>query len=870
MSERTKRHIWPVSLATALAVVGVMAAFIVLTSAPGAAQAQQGLCDTASGATLEALIDAGVCPADPGDGTDPGNGNGTDPGNGNGTDPGNGNGNGNGDGNGDQTASASSMSSSSNSSGAAVRLTLTIAAADMENLSAGDRIEIYLEDDYGVPDSISPSNVYFRVPGGNISVNGGGRVNAADVNVDDGDHFGGDDDYAIAILVPDMDPRDDFFGYPSAGADLNVVIDVGAGITNPTEEGDHSVGYSILTGTEGDNDDDGPEVSGANIATDSSDEIIGTSTMRTQAKVSLSDEDNTRGYELTVTGTGFNNGTTADVWVLSGGAEPASCADLIDNARSSKAGSALVETNDKAVVTFEVTVPTFRAGPDNHVCMVDGESRHSSDVDQFELEPSIRVVPSSASSGDIVNIFAQDFPMGGAGFDSIEISDQVIKTSGPSLNADGSVTVSLEIPGQLPDGTPLQGTVRVDASWGGTSEDAKITVTGSELSASQSDVLPNETITITGNGFGSQTCIPVSDITLDNVPVMVDDESAGACTDTRGDNISSNDLEFSNAVGVSNAGQFVATITMWPAISGTNPTLISGSHALSVIDSQGFVGATSVSIAEPTVTITPSVLGPRDYLVVTGANWPVDNLDNPVNVPVSIEIADYGQARTYPVYADNAGRFSVEHRVHRNVAIPSTNQVKASFGDVVKVGSYSVPAATVTVTPAQAQPGDLVTISATDMPVYTAADQVKIGGTEFNDPGVNTDRDGNITIDGLLVPGLDPGTYSVLLNVNGTIAIGSIDVQAEDSASGPGAMLPDALSELGDNLVRVFHFNGVDKSWDFYDPRPDFAELNTLTTMVNGEPYWILVSEGQDGVLLNNKSKDLTCVGGDCWNQIVW
>ena len=854
MSNKTRRRIWPVSLVMSIAIIGALAAFVVLAVNPGATNAHEDD-DHAAACAAMTPIERGIhdalnpndpCP-EPGTTPDPTPPPTTPP----------------------DTGAAGSMVSSSNSSGAAVRLTLTIAAADMENLSAGDRIEIYLEDDFGVPDSISPSNVYFRVPGGNISVNGGGRVNAADVDIDDGDHFGGDDDYAIAILVPDMDPRDDFFGYPSAGSDLNVVIDVGAGITNPTEEGDHSVGYSILTGTEGDNDDDGPEVSGVDIATDS-DGIIGTSTMRTQAKVSLSDEDNTRGYELTVTGSGFNNGTTADVWVLSGGGEPASCADLIDNAGSSKAGSALVETNDKAVVIFEVTVPTFRAGPDNHVCMVDGESRHSSDVDQFELEPSIRVVPSSASSGDIVNIFAQDFPMGGAGFDSIEISDQVITRSGPSLNADGSVTVSLEIPGQLPDGTPLQGTVRVDASWGGTSEDAKITVTGSELSASQSDVLPNETITITGNGFGSQTCIPVSDITLDNVPVMVDEESAGACTDTLGDNDERNDLEFSNAVGVSNAGQFVATITMWPAISGTNPTLISGSHALSVIDNQGFIGETTVSIAEPTVTITPSVLGPRDYLVITGANWPVDNLDNPVNVPVSIEIADYGPARTYPVYADNAGRFSVEHRVHRNVAIPSTNQVKASFGDVVKVGSYSVPAATVTVTPAQAQPGDLVSISATDMPVYTAADQVKIGGTEFNDPGVNTDRDGNITIDGLLVPGLDPGTYSVLLDVNGTIAIGSIDVQAEDSASGPGAMLPDALSELGDRLVRVFHFNGVDKSWDFYDPRPDFAELNTLTTMVSGEPYWILVSEGQDDVVLNNRSRTLTCVGGDCWNQIVW
>ena len=858
MTNKTRKHLWPVSLVMSIGIIGALAAFLVLASNPGDTQAHgagdhpnQGWPACADMTDAQQAIHNGIHENIGSHGTmDPCPTPGTNGGTGGGT-----------------AASASTMASSSNTSGAAVRLTLTIAAADMEDLSAGDRIEIYLEDDYGVQDPISPSNVYFRVPGGNISLNGGGRVNAADVDINDGDHFGGDDDYAIAILVPDMDPRDDFFGYPSAGADLNVVIDAGAGVTNPTEDGTHSVGYSILTGTEDDND--GPEVSGANIGTDS-DGIVGTSTMRTLAKISLSDEDQIRGYELTVTGTGFNNGTTADVWVLSGGAEPASCADLINNAGSSKAGSALVGTDDKAVVTFEVTVPTFMAGPDNHVCMVDGESRHSSDVDQFELEPSIRVVPKTASSGDIINIFAQDFPTdSGIALDYIEISDQVITMSGPSLNSDGSATVSLEIPGQLPDGTPLQGTVRVDASWGGKSKNSMITVTGSELSVSESDVLPNETITITGNGYGSQTCIPVSAITLDNVPVMVDAESAGSCTDTGGDNNPDNDITFSNAVEVSNAGQFVATITLWS--SGTsNPTLIAGIHTLSVEDSRGFTGDTTLAIPEPTVTITPDVVGPRDYLVVTGENWPMDNPDNPLTVAVTVEIDDYGPGRTYPLYADNSGRFTVEHRVNRNVAIPSTNQVTATYESVVKVGSFSVPAATVTVTPSVAQPGDLISISATDMPVYTAADQVKVGGTEFNDPGVNTDRDGNITIDDLLVPGLDPGTYSVLLKVRDTIAIGEIEVQAEDSAAGPGAMLPDALSELGDNLVRVFHFNDVDKSWDFYDPRSDFADLNTLTEMVNGEPYWILVSESQADGLLNNKSRDLTCVGGDCWNQIVW
>ena len=42
--------------------------------------------------------------------------------------------------------------------------------------------------------------------------------------------------------------------------------------------------------------------------------------------------------------------------------------------------------------------------------MVDGEGRMSdTDVEDFNLEPSIKVVPSSVASGDTVNVFAQDY-----------------------------------------------------------------------------------------------------------------------------------------------------------------------------------------------------------------------------------------------------------------------------------------------------------------------------------------------------------------------------------------------------------------------------------------------------------------------------
>ena len=859
MNSKTRKRIWPVSLVMALAVIGMMAV-IALSTNPGMAQAQ-GLCDTASGATLQALIDSGVCPDTNGGGGDDAGLCDTATG---------------------DTLQAlidsgvcmadmddvatvgDKIESDSSSGGAAPEFQVVIDSLPM-SLPVGSSIVLYLEDDYQEPSTIPAGSVYFVAEPPSAPTGNGARVyTIITPKIDTDAYFDADkDDISIRVFIPDMctNATDACEGPngPMVGQKLTMVVEDSSGIRNPTEAGSHSAAYAILGPTDS---VPGP----AAVAKDF--ELL------TLPKIGLSDVDNIRGYELTITGSGFNNGTSASAYVLQAASAPADCAALVANSASTKIGSGLVATDDTVVITAEVTVPTFGAGNINQICMVDGENRYSSDIDDFKLEPSIKVVPNEVNSGDTVNVFAQDYPAGSGGFVELKLAGQVVHSPTVSTVAvrstsltDGAATATFDVPGSV-GGKPLQGTVRVDATWGTTTEDTKITVAGSELTPSVSEVLPNESITISGNGYGSQTCINVAKITLDNVAVQVDSESTIKCSTGTGDSATTFD-----AVEVSNSGQFVATITLWPRdLTSSNPTLTSGSHELRVTDTQGFTGSSRLTIEGTTIAVLPDVVGPRDYVAITGENWPVDNSNNSNSGLIKIEISEGGRTRSYSVYADNRGRFNIEHRVSKDVAIPSTNQVKGSYGDgeIVEVGNFVVPAATVTVTPSSAQPGDQVSLSATDMPVYASADYVKIGGTVFNDPGANTDIDGNITIDGVLVPGLDPGIYSVVINIDGTVAIGELEVLAEDSARGAGAELPGALEPLGGNLVRVFHFNGVSKAWDFYDPRPDFAELNTLTTLVNGEPYWILVSEGQNDALLNNKSRDLTCVGGDCWNQIVW
>ena len=831
MSNKTRKRLWPVSLVMAVAVVGVVAAFLMVASSPNSAQAHGGATGDAHcqgmNDFLQDLHDAAAA----GDHTcdDPPTPEPTEP---------------------PTLAPAGpdvTISSSSTSGSATVELKLTLKLS--RDVPVGGAIVLYLEDDFIEPESISASDVYFVSTPARLVTGNGARVYATQApEIDTDDHFTADkSDIDIRVSVPDMCTTDtpDCQGLNGlmSGDTVTLVFQKSANIKNPSEAGDHSVGASVLGPTDN---------VGAPMYAD---DMIDGAPLSTVAKITLSDVDNSRGYEMTVTGSGFNDGTSAGVYVLAASEEP-TCEMIIST--GTQVGDAIVGSDDKAAVTFEVTAPTFKPGNVNYICMVDGEGRMSdTDVEDFKLEPSIKVVPSSVSSGDTVNVFAQDFPYGTGSFTELKIAGRVISVdSSSSIRMDGSGELTFEVPGGL------EGVLRIDAKWGDVNEDSKITISGGDLSVSKTDALPNETITVTGNGFGSQTCIPAANFRLDNTPVIVDEESissSGGCRDSSG-------------VEVSNSGQFVATIVLWPAASGSNPTLIPGTHELSVEDSSGFGSDVSITIPEPIVRVTPEVAGPRDYITIIGENWPVDNPENPTTVSIEVEVDDnpgVSRARTYILFADAAGRVTQEHRVHRNVAIPSTVQVKMTHAEVAEIGSFSVPASTIEVTPGEGQPGDMISLMAGNMPVYSEVDYVEVGGTRSSDPGVNTDRDGNVTVDDVLIPGLDPGLYSVVINVKGTIAIGEVQVLPE-GVSGAATALPDAVSELGDNLDAIFHFDNNSKEWSFFDPRPEFADLNTLTELHGGQPYWVLVKEDQENVNWNNRLVNFTCSGGDCWNLEIW
>ena len=568
MSNKTRKRLWPVSLVMAVAIVGILAAFLAWRpSRP--TRRRTTACPAPRTATIWVRWARLPTTNDPDNDHDCATGPASPPP----TDPG-----------GNGGASGATLESSSTSASAGIELKLTIpnlSAGDAAKLTGGGSVELYLEDEFNVDDEddgIDRDTVYFTASGGSNaedarSTSNGRRVYATDpVEIDTDGHFTADkDDWDIQVLIPDMNTTDDYDGFdgPKEGQTLVLTFTKSSGIRNDSEAGTHSVGYSIL----GPNDDanDGPQMSTykafakgdaamaahvgnsevmigehGSVSEDAAD--VG---LKTLAKIGLSDVDNDRGYELTVTGSGFNNGTSAAAYVLAdqdtsydlkamvaaGGADEAmACSVIIRDGH--RAGIATVGSDDKVAITFEVTVPVFRPGNQNYICMVDGEGRTSStDVEDFNLFDSLRVVPSSANAGDVINVFAQDFPTNAGGLTELKIANQVVWTptmssSDPNyvstkrdgINDDGSGTITFELPGSL-NGVALEGTVRIDVNYGGTKEDGKITVTGSALRLSQGEVRANESITIQGEGFGSQTKIDPEDITIDGVGLHVDRDS---------------------------------------------------------------------------------------------------------------------------------------------------------------------------------------------------------------------------------------------------------------------------------------------------------------------------------------------------------
>ena len=598
--------------------------------------------------------------------------------------------------------------------------------------------------------------------------------------------------------------------------------------------------------------------------------------LKTLAKISLSDEDAGRGKEITITGSGFNNGTGAEVYVLVADTKPASCMALVTNDDAESLGKAAVGSDDKFVVTYTVHHDEFDPGPVNHICAVDSEAgnpRFSSDIDTFDLEASVTVSPDSANFGDEVTVKPRDFvdPISSITFGvshiwkASEANAQLTGcatgyVAGEKRSDDSTIVCIQEKDGSdfvfdLPGG--LDERIQIAVTDGDQTKRIYMGVVASTLELSQSEVAPNASIIISGSGFTENSSILVSNITIDDEPLVVDDagtEGVGAARHVR----------------VTSSGEFSATVRVWTASSSSNnPTLDDDTYTIKVVDEGGFEGEVDVIILEPTVSVTPETASPRDFIVISGENWPISTADQDNSVTIEVD------GRTRNADIGSTGRFRYEYQLRSTIKIGDEHDVIVTYADgrddIEEETSFNVAQAELSITPAAAGPGQTISVGIEGMPPYTLVDHVRIDGADrLGGRNVNTDREGDAMVPDILVPFLDPGFYPVEVRVGNETRVAQFEVLAEAAVTGVATELPGAVSDLGDNLDAIFHFNNTSKEWTFFDPRPEFADLNTLTELNTGQPYWVLVKDSQDDVDWNGRLVNFTCAGGDCWNLEIW
>ena len=174
---------------------------------------------------------------------------------------------------------------------------------------------------------------------------------------------------------------------------------------------------------------------------------------------------------MKITGSGFNDGTTASVEVLQGAAGVNDDADDANDisceavlADGISLGSAAVGDNDTFELDITVHQDQFKAGAVNYICAKDNEAptnRFAQEPKVFELTKSLTVSPGSVSSGDEVTIKPRDFPgslsivnLGGSkvynASDDIDLAEVTTSKNDFDIDADGSDFVRSTCPAAFP------------------------------------------------------------------------------------------------------------------------------------------------------------------------------------------------------------------------------------------------------------------------------------------------------------------------------------------------------------------------------------------------------------------------------------
>ncbi len=713
-------------------------------------------------------------------------------------------------------------------------------------VGGADTITIQFEDDVGVPKVLDPSTITIIASHGtNRAGPVTGTMVAYPISVTTEKVGVPADETEITLLLPDMSTGEDgsqgILGDAGEGwSSVTVVINQTAGLTNPTEG---TKDYKVK------------------VKTTKDDTFVSSEAYNIPRELILSNGSGNRGRTITVTGRGFENGTTATVWL------DLERNGILDTETETVLGKAIVQSDDTFTVSFVVNVPPFVRGTENHVRAKDGQQN----VDEgdggktatFFVDGLLKLTPKEVAIGDTVVATIKDWPgPDGQAVETFAVGGVDIPVTFTIAN--GQADFFFEVP----DGVTL-GVQEVQLKTFHETDTVDITVLGAGLDVAPGVVVPNQTVTLQGRGF-----------TDAGVVTIANDGKTSSVLTIGGVLIEEENFDQGDIVTVDSSGNWVASVV----IPINSVTVEPGTYDLKAFDSEGREGVTTITLRGREIQVTPPVSRSGTDITVTGSGYPAVNSTSPQDISVTVKYSGSGfSPRTVTATPDSSGNFSAVIGVPLGAGIPSTNTltIRYTYTDPVGRGlpvpvvdtlSHRIPGAEISIDPVMGQAGTVVTVMGSGFKGTRQLSNLEIGNVDVrNIPVPATDREGNFETT-FVVPQLETGAQSVQAEVggdtSGTTASASFTVlkTGASATSGPASAAQDtgvALASIidnSDNLVRVFRFNNETQGWSFFDPRPAFADANDLTTVAGGDILWIRVKLAQD-------FNELSLFSG--WNLIV-
>ena len=699
-------------------------------------------------------------------------------------------------------------------------------------VGGADTITIQFEDDVGVPKVLDPSTITIIASHGTTrAASVTGTMVAYPISVTTEKVGVPADETEITLLLPDMSIGEDgsqgIMGDDGEGwSSVTVVINQTAGLTNPTEG---TKDYKVK------------------VKTTKDDTFVSSEAYNIPRELILSNGSGNRGRTVTVTGRGFENGTTATVWL-----------DLVedrflDTETETVLGKAIVQSDDTFTVSFVVNVPPFVRGINNHIRAKDGQQNvdegDGGEVATFFVDGLLKLTPKEVAIGDTVVATIKDWPgPDGQAVETFAVGGVDIPVTFTIAN--GQADFFFEVP----DGVTL-GVQEVKLKTSYETDTVDITVLGAGLDVAPGVVVPNQTVTLQGRGFTDR-----------GVVTIANDGKASSMLTIGGVLIEEENFDQGDIVTVDSSGNWVASVV----IPINSVTVEPGTYDLKAFDSEGREGVTTITLRGREIQVTPPVSRSGTDITVTGSGYPAVNSTSPQDISVTVKYSGSGfSPRTVTATPDSSGNFSAVIGVPLGAGIPSTNTltIRYTYTDPVGRGlpvpvvdtlSHRIPGAEISIDPVMGQAGTVVTVMGSGFKGTRQLSNLEIGNVDVrNIPVPATDREGNFETT-FVVPQLETGAQSVQAEVggdtSGTTASASFTVlkTGASATSGPASAAQDtgvALASIidnSDNLVRVFRFNNETQGWSFFDPRPAFADANDLTTVAGGDILWIRVKLAQD------------------------